>query len=580
MKCRFLLAWLVVGVISRLAAQDVTVSDPAWLDPENPAADQLPAFKKRPKPEYPDELKKSEQVAYAILWETLDEKGKRLNCHPAYSNPYLAPVTHPAVAMDAIKYSPAKRDGKAVISSYWFGIIFNPRSASIGRDDATPRLLAVAPILVDKKDLPAVGNASLVIWATLNLDEKGQLQNYVFEDPAYERLRPQVGGSLHLWRFAPARRAGQPVAAGLKVPLVVTQPYVLVNTPGVPPKILSRQRPVYPRAMINSGMRGEVLLEFVVDKTGAIKNPVVLQSNNPCFNEAAIEALSKWKFEPGRMGGEPLNTRLQLPMIFEMLDETGRDFSTVETSSKQKQEKLPEQLRYDIAPTPKGVAVPVYPYPLVFEKVNGGATVAFLIDEDGRVARVKVLEASRPEFGLALAAAAETYTFTPAMKAGRPTKTLLRTKHEFAQSGVDSTISSKERSMIALEKNHPEKILSAKKLDTPIKPVSRRAPIFPSAMRECFDNGEAKIEVLIDTDGKVRLPRIVEATDPAFGYAAIQAVADWRFEPPVAGGKAVVVRVQVPFSFRQETPGLKPAPKTPPIDQATLDSAAPAEKQP
>jgi TonB family protein len=154
-------------------------------------------------------------------------------------------------------------------------------------------------------------------------------------------------------------------------------------------------------------------------------------------------------------------------------------------------------------------------------------------------------------------------------------------EHEFVQSGLQPTITSEDRRLLATETKHPEKILSAKKLDAPLKPVSQRGPIFPSAMRDRMDRGEAKLEILIDEEGKVRLPRIVEATDPAFGYAAIQAVVDWRFEPPIAGGKAVVVRVQVPFSFKEETQGTKPKPApAPTIDQTTLDSAIPAEKQP
>jgi outer membrane biosynthesis protein TonB len=41
----------------------------------------------------------------------------------------------------------------------------------------------------------------------------------------------------------------------------------------------------------------------------------------------------------------------------------------------------------------------------------------------------------------------------------------------------------------------------------------------------------------------------MSASEPAFGYAAIQAVAFWRFEPPLAKGKPVVVRARVPFNF-------------------------------
>jgi TonB family protein len=62
-------------------------------------------------------------------------------------------------------------------------------------------------------------------------------------------------------------------------------------------------------------------------------------------------------------------------------------------------------------------------------------------------------------------------------------------------------------------------------------------------------SGETLIEFLIDEEGRARLPRIVSASDEAFGYAAVQAVSSWRFEPPTRGGRAVVVRVQIPITF-------------------------------
>ena len=67
--------------------------------------------------------------------------------------------------------------------------------------------------------------------------------------------------------------------------------------------------------------------------------------------------------------------------------------------------------------------------------------------------------------------------------------------------------------------------------------------------------GEATIEVLIDKDGWVQLPRVVSTSNPAFGWAAAQAVAVWRFEPPKVGGKAVVTRVRIPFVFSDAPDG-------------------------
>ena len=546
MKSRFLLAWLVVGValtISRLAAQDVTVTDPAWFDPEDAPADQPPQFTKRPKPDFPDELKKPEQVAYAIVEEIIGDKGERRHKVPIPTNPYL----ERSLDTGGEKFSPAMRGGKAVVASCWYAVIFNPRSASATKVDATPRLLAVAPVVIQKKELSTGLKTPLIIWVTLNVDEKGQPGEFVFDESADERFREPTSASLRNWRFDPARRGGQAVKADLHVPLILNQPYKPI-IPGTPPKVLARVQPLYPFVMKASGLRGEVLVEFTVDKAGAVKDPVIRQTNNPGFNEAAIDAMMKWKFEPGRSGGELANARMQQLFVFDM-DSGGHDYAAVEKSSKQDQAKIPEHYRYDIAPKAKGVLTPVFPYPLLLNKVNGRASVAFLISPDGRVSGVKVLEATKPEFGLAMVAAVEAFSFIPAMKDGKPTKTVLRMEQKFIHSGYETIVTDAEHDLLALEKKHPEKILPPKRLDSPLKPVSVRSPVFPSSMQPRLAQGKALIEIVVDETGKVHLPRIVEATDPAFGYAAIQAVMDWRFELPKAGGNPVVVRARVPFEF-------------------------------
>jgi TonB family protein len=305
-------------------------------------------------------------------------------------------------------------------------------------------------------------------------------------------------------------------------------------------------------------------VEFIVDSTGSVKNPVVIQTNNPGFNQATIDAILGWKFEPGRKDGKLVSARMQQAFVFEI--DGGQDYATVTPASKKAQQELPEQLRYDLAPKAKAVCVPVYPYALLKESKGGKVKARFLINADGKVGAVKVLEASSPEFGLALEAALEAHEFIPAMKDGKPTASILQMETEF--STHQGSLPARDADLLRLEKKHPEKILSGRKLDTPLKPIFRQAPRFPTSVEGRLERGKAKIEILINEKGEVCLPRIVEATEPAFGYAASQAVVAWRFEPPESGGKPAIVRVQVPFDFVLEAAAAKPevapaAPQTP-----------------
>ncbi len=57
------------------------------------------------------------------------------------------------------------------------------------------------------------------------------------------------------------------------------------------------------------------------------------------------------------------------------------------------------------------------------------------------------------------------------------------------------------------------------------------------------------LEVIVDRDGRVRLPHIRSATRPEFGWAAATAVSQWLFETPLKDGKPVDVRVVIPVKF-------------------------------
>jgi TonB family protein len=185
--------------------------------------------------------------------------------------------------------------------------------------------------------------------------------------------------------------------------------------------------------------------------------------------------------------------------------------------------------------------------------------VTMLIDPSGRISGVKVKSADQPAFGLALAAAVEGFVFDPALKDGKPTQCLLNFEQRFTSRDLSDEAGD---ACLADERKHPERIVSANVLDAPPKPVSRRSPRFPVTAAPETTTGSALIECLIDKKGRVRLPRIVEASEPAFGYAAVQALAAWWFEPPKSKGDAVVVRVRVPFKF--DSGGPAPADTTPP----------------
>ena len=545
---------IVVLAGTRVCAQDVTVTDPAWFDPEKPGAETLPTFKKKPAPEYPRALR-SDQSGYVLVWRVVDESGGTRAYRTWESNPYFGDGSK----NDVLKFKPATKAGKAVNARVWYAIIFNPASAQVHSADAAPRLLAVAPVYVSKTqltDVPGVTDDQVLVWAKVKLDESGAVQGLAFENAAHEVFRGAIKTTLaKAWRFAPAKAGGQAVAAEAGVAFAVMRApdlNVHESSSDVMPKVLKAKKPEYPYSLRRSGHSGEVLVEFIVDAEGKVREAAVLSSNHPAFEQPALDAIHEWKFKPGMKDGKPVNVKMRIPIVFNIEGGGTQGLMKITPNSAREVEKIPDALRYDVPPKPKGVLYPNYPYDLLIAQTGGKALVRLLVGENGRVVEVEVLKADQPEFGEALSAAVAAFEFMPALKDGRPSPAVLTMDHTFDAAGWNGRPSPEDMVLVSLVKKSPEKIVGMKALDAPLKPISRRSPVFPATAKS--REGSATIEVLVDTDGRARLPRIVSASEPALGYAAAQAAGEWRFEEPKAGGKAVVVRARLPFTFAPAKP--------------------------
>lgn len=80
--------------------------------------------------------------------------------------------------------------------------------------------------------------------------------------------------------------------------------------------------PQYPRRAQTRGIEGFVLLEYTVTKTGAVRDPVVIDAKPPgIFNRAAINAALKYKYKPKVVNGEPIDVAgVKTRVTFEMAD--------------------------------------------------------------------------------------------------------------------------------------------------------------------------------------------------------------------------------------------------------------------
>lgn len=92
--------------------------------------------------------------------------------------------------------------------------------------------------------------------------------------------------------------------------------------PGVAPLLLANPKPVYPKRARKQGLEGRVLLRVLVGTTGESLNVTTLQSSgHPILDEAASQAVQKWRFIPAQRAGLPVATALDIPIVFRIKKE-------------------------------------------------------------------------------------------------------------------------------------------------------------------------------------------------------------------------------------------------------------------
>ncbi len=105
---------------------------------------------------------------------------------------------------------------------------------------------------------------------------------------------------------AAAQRPAPTTAAPAPAPAPVEAPAPKPARSGLP-DVISSVQPTYPREALRDGVSGEVTVSFTVNADGSVGGASVVSSNpRRVFDNAALEAIRKWKFEAP---GEPVSGR-------------------------------------------------------------------------------------------------------------------------------------------------------------------------------------------------------------------------------------------------------------------------------
>ena len=84
------------------------------------------------------------------------------------------------------------------------------------------------------------------------------------------------------------------------------------------PVVLFSPDPVYPEAARRAHLQGRVILEAIIGTDGGVRDVRVLKSANPLLDQAAMDAVLRWRYQPARVGSREVAVYLSVSIGFSL----------------------------------------------------------------------------------------------------------------------------------------------------------------------------------------------------------------------------------------------------------------------
>jgi TonB family protein len=196
----------------------------------------------------------------------------------------------------------------------------------------------------------------------------------------------------------------------------------------------------------------------------------------------------------------------------------------------------------------------IFPLSLMNTTVESGdVKVAIDVDQKGQLTDYLVTGYSRKEFADSAVKALRQWRYEPPLFRGEPWASVQELQFEYTRTGAVVTFTGFEamsaRMEELLKRSYVYRTYTLRELDripTPIKVVSPVSPaVGPNEKKRTVN-----VDFYIDEEGRVRLPSVKrEEGGDAYAASALDAVRQWRFEPPLHKGQPVTVVARQQFNF-------------------------------
>lgn len=357
------------------------------------------------------------------------------------------------------------------------------------------------------------------------------------------------------------------------------------------PKLIKKVDPIYPKEAKQRELVGTVAVEAVIGTDGKIAGTKVIHSAHDILDTASLAAFRQWQYEPMELEGTSVRTVVTVIFQFRLEQDGWKVYTSsmeigTEEQIRTQQEKIemltaqlaemrrqtetylrqpetderpPLLARGEIKP-PRLIKKVKHVYPEIARqaKVEGVVILEATTDIYGRVARVKVLR-SIPLLDQAAVDAVRQWVYEPKIVGGEPRAITFTVTVQFKEdkerdsAGVSGGVTGGVAG--GVEGGVGAGVGGAVKDAKLIKKVD---PVYPQEAKDAGIEGVVIVELKTDTYGRVKDVKVLRSI-PELDQAAIDAVKQWVYEPPLIDGKPqeLVITVTVSFKKDEETDVIK-----------------------
>jgi protein TonB len=197
--------------------------------------------------------------------------------------------------------------------------LFPPKAkARVAVVDDTPKIeiMEMPPLEPEKPEVAEESADTAAAPVDFAPPMQSDVPSIVMADSFVQQMQPPPPENVKPNSNLVTIPATRPTTAGTRL----TNVFNLADLDQIP--VVSYQaKPVYPFEMSRAGITGEVVVEFVVDTQGEVREAYAKKSTQREFEASAIQAVSKWRFRAGKRGGKAVNTRMSVPIVFNLSEE-------------------------------------------------------------------------------------------------------------------------------------------------------------------------------------------------------------------------------------------------------------------